>query len=48
MTMRPQRPLEISSLTKVFPTPSGPHVVVKDFRAQIQPGEFVALLGHSG
>jgi nitrate ABC transporter ATP-binding subunit len=48
MTMRLRRPLEISSLTKVFPTPSGPHVVVKDFRAQIQPGEFVALLGHSG
>ena len=39
-----QRPLEISSLTKCF----GPHVVVKDFRARIEPGEFVALLGHSG
>jgi len=43
-----QRPLEISSLTKVFPSPAGPHVVVKDFRASIQPNEFVALLGHSG
>lgn len=40
--------LEISSLTKVFPTPSGPYVAVKDFRARIEPGEFVALLGHSG
>jgi nitrate/nitrite transport system ATP-binding protein len=43
-----QRPLEITSLTKTFRTPTGPHVVVKDFRARIQPGEFVALLGHSG
>jgi nitrate ABC transporter ATP-binding subunit len=42
------RPLEISSLTKVFATPTGPHTAVKDFRASIQPGEFVALLGHSG
>ncbi|MDP8989041.1 MAG: ABC transporter ATP-binding protein [Acidobacteriota bacterium] len=41
-------PLEISSLTQVFPTPTGPHVAVKDFRAKIQPGEFVSLLGHSG
>ena len=43
-----QRNLEISSLTKVFETPSGPHVVVKDFTTQIAPGEFVSLLGHSG
>ena len=43
-----QRLLEITSLTKVFTTPAGPHVAVKDFRAVIQPGEFVALLGHSG
>src|SRR2546423_2297396 len=43
-----QRPLEISSLTKVFPTPTGPHTVVKGFTAKIAPGEFVALLGHSG
>jgi nitrate/nitrite transport system ATP-binding protein len=42
------RPLEITSLTKVFQTPAGPHVAVKDFRVQIEPGEFVSLLGHSG
>jgi nitrate/nitrite transport system ATP-binding protein len=46
MTMR--RPLEISSLTKVFQTPAGPHIAVKDFTAHIAPGEFVSLLGHSG
>jgi nitrate ABC transporter ATP-binding subunit len=43
-----QRPLEISSLTKVFSTPAGPQVVVKNFTARIQQGEFVALLGPSG
>ena len=43
-----QRPLEITSLTKEFTTPTGPYVAVKDFCAEIQPGEFVALLGHSG
>lgn len=43
-----QRPLEISSLTKSFPSAAGPNVVVKDFSALIAPGEFVALLGHSG
>jgi nitrate/nitrite transport system ATP-binding protein len=42
------RPLEITSLTKVFDTPTGPMTVVKDFDIRIQPGEFVALLGHSG
>lgn len=43
-----QRPLEITSLTKVFQTPAGPQTAVKDFRALVQPGEFVSLLGHSG
>src|SRR5437660_7990204 len=42
------RPLEISSLTKVFPTADGQYVAVKDFTALIQPGEFVSLVGHSG
>lgn len=39
------RPMEITSLTKTFG--SGPPVV-RDFDARIQPGEIVALLGHSG
>jgi nitrate/nitrite transport system ATP-binding protein len=42
------RPLEITGLTKVFDTPSGPFVAVKDINAQIDPGEFVCILGHSG
>lgn len=43
-----KRPLEITSLTKTFPTPSGPYTAVKDFNIRIDPGEFVCLLGHSG
>ncbi len=43
-----QRPLEISSLSKTFDTPTGPHTVVKDFNVKVQPGEFISLLGHSG
>jgi nitrate/nitrite transport system ATP-binding protein len=46
--MTSSRPLEITSLTKVFDTPTGPLAVVKDFDVRIAPGEFVALLGHSG
>jgi nitrate ABC transporter ATP-binding subunit len=41
-------PLELTGLCKVFPTPSGPFVAVKDVNATIETGEFVAILGHSG
>src|SRR5437867_2648706 len=41
-------PLEITGLTKVFHTPSGPYVAVQDVRARIHEGEFVCILGHSG
>jgi nitrate ABC transporter ATP-binding subunit len=41
-------PLELTGLTKVFPTPAGPFVAVKDVNAAIHTGEFVAILGHSG
>jgi len=41
-------PLELTGLSKVFPTPSGPFIAVKDVNAEIQAGEFVAVLGHSG
>lgn len=41
-------PLIITSLTKVFDTPSGKHIAIRDFDATIQLGEFVSLLGHSG
>jgi nitrate ABC transporter ATP-binding subunit len=41
-------PLELTGLTKVFPTPSGPFIAVKDVNARVAAGEFVAILGHSG
>ena len=41
-------PLELTGLCKVFPTPAGPLVAVKDVNAEIHAGEFVAILGHSG
>jgi nitrate/nitrite transport system ATP-binding protein len=41
-------PLELTGLTKVFDTASGPFVAVKDVNANVAVGEFVALLGHSG
>jgi nitrate/nitrite transport system ATP-binding protein len=39
---------ELSNLTKIYPTPKGPAVIVKDFNLNIKKGEFVALIGHSG
>ncbi|MFN0117780.1 MAG: ABC transporter ATP-binding protein [Elusimicrobiota bacterium] len=41
--------LEISQLGKSYPTPSGGEaVIVKNFNLDIQEGEFVSILGHSG
>jgi nitrate/nitrite transport system ATP-binding protein len=45
---RDARYLEISHLTKTFPGPEGPAVVVHDFDLVIKKGEFVTLIGHSG
>src|SRR5580765_2982999 len=39
---------ELSSLTKIYPTPNGPAVIVKNFNLRIKQGEFVTLIGHSG
>ena len=41
-------PLELTGLTKVFPSPAGPYIAVKDVNAEVVAGEFVAILGHSG
>jgi nitrate/nitrite transport system ATP-binding protein len=41
-------PLQLTGLTKVFDTASGPFVAVKDVNAHVCAGEFVVLLGHSG
>jgi nitrate ABC transporter ATP-binding subunit len=40
--------LILSKLTKVYPTPKGPAIIVKDFDLSIPKGEFVTLIGHSG
>ena len=40
--------VELSKLTKSYPTPRGPAVIVRDFDLRIERGEFVTLIGHSG
>jgi len=40
--------VELSNLTKIYPTSKGPAVIVKDFNLRIAKGEFVTLIGHSG
>ncbi|MCG8590904.1 MAG: ABC transporter ATP-binding protein [Proteobacteria bacterium] len=40
--------LELVALSKVYPTPEGPAVIVKDFELTLRRGEFVTLIGHSG
>jgi nitrate/nitrite transport system ATP-binding protein len=35
-------------LTKVFETPDGPLIAVKDVNVEVRAGEFVCVLGHSG
>ena len=40
--------VELSNLTKSYPTPNGPAIIVKDFNLRIKKGEFVTLIGHSG
>ena len=40
--------VEIFRLGKTYPTPRGPAVIVEDFDLNIEQGEFVSLIGHSG
>ena len=40
--------LDISYVTKSYPTPSGPAVIVQDFHLALRQGEFATLIGHSG
>ena len=40
--------VELSNLAKIYPSPKGPAVIVKDFNLNIQKGEFITLIGHSG
>lgn len=43
-----ERFLDFSQLHKIYPTPKGPLTVVEDFNLQINKGEFISLIGHSG
>ncbi len=40
--------VELSKLTKIYSTPKGPAIIVKDFNLKIAKGEFITLIGHSG
>jgi nitrate ABC transporter ATP-binding subunit len=40
--------LQLSQLTKTYATPKGEAVIVRDFNLEIQKGEFICLIGHSG
>ena len=40
--------LVIDNLSKVYPTPKGPAVIVQNFNLRVKKGEFVCLIGHSG
>jgi len=39
---------ETWNLGKTYKTPKGPAVIVKNFNLQMNPGEFVCIIGHSG
>jgi nitrate/nitrite transport system ATP-binding protein len=40
--------LELFKLSKAYPSPKGPAVIVKDFTLNFAAGEFITLIGHSG
>ena len=40
--------LNIENVTKIYSTPSGPNVVIKDISLTVKEGEFICIIGHSG
>ena len=40
--------LILDKVTKSYPSPKGPAVIVKDFDLHVKKGEFVSIIGHSG
>ncbi|MBI1841452.1 MAG: ABC transporter ATP-binding protein [Verrucomicrobia bacterium] len=40
--------LILDKVTKSYPSPRGPSIIVKDFNLRLRKGEFVCLIGHSG
>jgi nitrate ABC transporter ATP-binding subunit len=46
--LKPDPFLVVENLTKVYPTPKGPFIVLDDISLTIREGEFVCFIGHSG
>lgn len=40
--------LEVANLSKIYPTPKGPYVVLEGLNLKIAKGEFISIIGHSG
>ncbi len=40
--------LVIDNVSKVYPTPEGPYVVLDDVSLSVKEGEFICIIGHSG
>jgi nitrate/nitrite transport system ATP-binding protein len=45
---RPDRFVEFSAISKIYPTRRGPSKVVEDFDLKVRQGEFISIIGHSG
>jgi len=43
-----RRYVELFEVKKIYPTPKGPLTVLEDFSLNMNKGEFVSLIGHSG
>ena len=48
VTLNPDRYLEYSQLSKIYPSPKGPVTVVENFDLKVRKGEFISVIGHSG
>lgn len=44
----PERYVEFSGVSKLYPTRKGPVTVVEEFNLKIRKGEFISIIGHSG
>jgi nitrate/nitrite transport system ATP-binding protein len=45
---RPERFVEFSKVSKIYPSKKGPVTVVDQFDLKIRQGEFISIIGHSG
>ena len=48
MNPTPRCMVELDRLSKTYPTPKGPSVIVKSFSLKMEEGEFTTVIGHSG